>query len=49
MSVLFFMVGDYGVMPQKMVGDYFQGFPKRVGDYGVMPQKRVGDYFTERL
>lgn len=49
MSVLFFMVGDYGVMSQKMVGDCFQGLPKRVGDYGVTHSKRVGDYFTERL
>lgn len=49
MSVLFFMVGDYGVMPLKRVGDCFQGFPKRVGDYGVMSPERVGDYFTERL
>ena len=44
--VLFFMVGDYGVMPLKRVGDCFQGFPKMVGDYGVISLERVGDYLT---
>ena len=47
--VLFFMVGDYGVMPQKMVGDCFQDFLKRVGDYTPRHQKRAGDCLSECL